>query len=159
MLPSDVGSTSRARRRSVPARSKYTPERVKRFLDAVRLGSTYRLAAAYAGISHETYANWLDSKPEFFAAVKEAEGVAVVGWLAKIEKAANDGNWQAAAWKLERRLPEDFGRKDRQSVELTGKDGGPIELDSDPHKAIASRIAGLAARFGTSEVDSEPQQG
>lgn len=139
------------------ARSKYTPERVKRFLDAVRLGSTYRLAAAYAGISHETYANWLDSKPEFFAAVKEAEGQAVVGWLAKIEKAANDGNWQAAAWKLERRLPEDFGRKDRQSVELTGKDGGPVEINSQG--TLADRVASIAARFGTEGVLSEPDEG
>jgi hypothetical protein len=134
--------------------SKYTPERVERFLQAVKLGSTYRLAAAYAGISHETYATWLDTKPEFFAAVKEAEGAAVVGWLAKIEKAANEGNWQAAAWKLERRLPEDFGRKDRQSVELTGKDGGPVEVTSTG--TLADRVAELAARYGSEGVLPEP---
>jgi len=28
---------------------------------------------------------------QFFHAVKEAEGAAAVGWLAKIERAANDG--------------------------------------------------------------------
>ena len=28
-----------------------------------------------------------------------------------IEMAASEGNWQAAAWKLERRYPETFGRR------------------------------------------------
>jgi hypothetical protein len=48
----------------------------------------------------------------FHDAVKEAEGKATVGWLAKIEKAASEGNWTAAAWKLERRYPNDYGRRD-----------------------------------------------
>ncbi len=35
--------------------------------------------------------------------------------LAKIQKAAADGNWQAAAWWLERRYPADWGRRVVQS--------------------------------------------
>jgi hypothetical protein len=67
-----------------------------------------------------------DEKPfvEFYEATQKAESEGAMGWLAKIELAANDGNWQAAAWKLERRYPHDYGR---QVKELTGKDGGAIE--------------------------------
>jgi hypothetical protein len=64
-------------------------------------------------------------KKEFVERIREAEGRAVIGWLAKIEKAATDGNWQAAAWKLERRYPENYGR---QRLELTGKDGDELVI-------------------------------
>jgi transposase len=103
--------------------TKYTPDRIERFLEAVRAGATFRLACQYAGIDHETYTRWRERYVDFADAVKEAEGGAVVGWLDKIDKAASDGSWQAAAWKLERRYPDDFGRRDRidQTVEHSGK--------------------------------------
>jgi transposase len=90
--------------------SKYTPEVVKRVTDAIKLGATYELAAAYAGIAESTFYDWQAKKPEFSEQVKAAEGTAAVGWLARIEQAASAGNWTAAAWKLERRYPEQYGR-------------------------------------------------
>lgn len=106
-------------------RSKYTPETVKKITDAIKLGSTYELAAGYAGITYETFNEWRKRKSEFSDAIKLAEGTAAVGWLAKIEKAASDGNWTAAAWKLERRYPEQYGR---QLHEHGGKDGAPLTV-------------------------------
>lgn len=91
-------------------KSKYTPETVKKLTDAIRMGSTYELACGYAGITTTTFYEWMNTKSDLPDIVKEAEGAAAVGWLAKIEKAANDGAWQAAAWKLERRYPQDYGR-------------------------------------------------
>ncbi len=91
-------------------RSKLTPETQKRICDALVMGATYELASKYAGIHYDTLREWMNTKPAFSDAVKEAEGRAVIGWLAKIEKAASDGNWQAAAWKLERRYPRSYGR-------------------------------------------------
>lgn len=90
--------------------TKYEPELVKRVCDAIRLGATYQLACHYGGISYQTFCEWRNAKQEFSDAVKAAEGQAAVGWLAKIEVAASDGNWQAAAWKLERRYPDSYGK-------------------------------------------------
>jgi hypothetical protein len=92
-------------------KSKYEPERVEKLLEAIRLGSTYQHACNYAGIDTDTFANWRAKYPDFSDQVKQAEGSALVGWLAKIEAAANDGNWQAAAWKAERRYPDEYGRR------------------------------------------------
>lgn len=100
--------------------TKYTPETTKKIIDAVRVGSTFRLACAYAGISEDTFALWRTRYADFAEAIKEAEGAGAVGWLAKIEKAANDGVWQAAAWKLERRYPSEYGR---QVIEHAGEVG------------------------------------
>lgn len=106
--------------------TKLTKAVQKRICDAIKQGATYELAAKYAGITYETLNNWRKAGEEaqegeffqFFQAIEEAEGMAAVKWLKKIETAANKGNWAAAAWKLERRYPRDYGR---QVHELTGK--------------------------------------
>lgn len=107
---------------------KLTPEAIEKISHAIRLGATYDLAASYAGISRVTLWGWLKKGEkansgkfkELYDAVNEAEGKAAIGWLAKIEQAANDGNWAAAAWKLERRYPNDYGRQ-RLDIESDNK--------------------------------------
>ncbi len=106
--------------------SKYTPETVKKITDAISMGATYELAAGFAGISYELFRQWREKHVAFFDAVKQAEGRAAVGWLAKIEQAANNGQWQAAAWKLERRYPSDYGRT---VIDHGNKDGEPFAVE------------------------------
>ena len=104
---------------------------IEKLEQAILIGATYELAAMYAGISERTFQYWREkaaTAPEgsplgqLRERLRQAEGRAAIGWLAKIEKAANDGNFQAAAWKLERRYPETYGRT-MQKVALTTPDG------------------------------------
>lgn len=90
-------------------KSKYTPECVARIIQAIDMGATYELAASYAGISPDTMTAWKDRYSDFSDKLREAEGRAAVKWLAKIEQAAGI-DWKAAAWKLERRHPQAYGR-------------------------------------------------
>ncbi len=123
-------------------RSKLTDDVKQRFLRATRLGCPVRDACGCAGIGETTYYKWMqwadsdrrDAKRyrDFRDAIKEAEGEATQGWLAIIEKAARDGSWQAAAWKLERRR-DMFVPKMRQ--EVTGKDGEAIKVESQAREA------------------------
>lgn len=117
-------------------KTKYEPARVKKILDAIRMGATYRHACNYAGISEETFSQWRNTKPGFSEQVKEAEGAALVGWMAKIEAAANDGNWQAAAWKAERRYPAEYGRR-VQDMNHDGSITIRIIDDDDPASETA----------------------
>jgi len=120
-------------------KSKLTPETQQKITEAIELGATYELAANYGGVAYNTFNEWMKAgedaptgvKREFYEAVKEAEGRAAVKWLAKIEKAASDGNWQAAAWKLERRYPHEYGRRVTQN-EITGAAGGAIRVEIAP---------------------------
>lgn len=105
-----------------------------KIIEAVRLGSTYRLACNYAGIQIGTLYRWIQRAEQilarieteetpmieeseaiyidFYIQLQEAEGKAVVEWLSAISSAAiEDGKWQAAAWLLERRHPSDFGKR------------------------------------------------
>lgn len=103
------------------------PDRRKRLISAIKVGATYELACGYAGIHYDTFHEYRKHNPDFVEELKEAEGAAAVTWLTRIELAAQGGQWQAAAWKLERRYPHEFG-KTVQEQQHTGKDGGPIQF-------------------------------
>lgn len=118
-------------------RTKYTPETIKKLQDAIGLGAAYKHACDYAGITFETFNQWREHKPGFSDQIKEAEGRAVVGWMRKIEAAATDGNWTAAAWKLERRYPHDYGKTVNEH-QLTGKDGERLGISDVQLTAILS---------------------
>lgn len=117
-------------------KTKYTPETVEKLVTAVKLGATYDLACGYAGISEDTFYRWMNTKPEFSDTIKGAEGAGAIIWLGKIEKAASEGNWQAAAWKLERRYPEKFGRSviDQRNIDLSKLSDDELEKLSQGRK-------------------------
>jgi transposase len=93
--------------------TKYSPERQQAIVAALQAGNTRTAAAAQAGISLDTFERWMDRFAEFCGAIKKAEADAEIHFAEQIEKAATDGSWQAAAWWLERRRPEAWGRRDR----------------------------------------------
>lgn len=97
--------------------SKYTPEYTDKILEAVRLGAPLTHACNYAGVHFDTFNEWRKIHPEFSVAVKEAEASMVKTCLSQIDTAATNGNWQAAAWRLERRYPHEFGRRDRMPID------------------------------------------
>lgn len=124
---------------------KLTPELQARIVEALKLGATRRLAADYAGIGESTLRLWLSRTGPVYssllAAVKEAEAKGSVGALAKIQKAATDGQWQAAAWLLERRHPEEFGRRQILQVAPVREPIAPVVADLE---AAAVRGVGVA---------------
>ena len=116
--------------------------------------------------------NWLkiaqgpDAPPEyveFFEALEKAEADAEVFDIALIRQAAQGGSWQAAAWIRERKAPDRWGRKDASKVEVTGPDGGPIDMKVTlgvDQTAIEGLALALAARqeqraLGEPVVDAE----
>lgn len=116
--------------------SKLTPETLKRLLDTLSRGNTYKLACQLAGIDYSTFARWMQKGEaqtkgeyrDFSDAVKAQESRLVDDALTVIAAAAlgdekKPGDWRAMSWLLERRHKEDFGA---QRLEVTGKDGAPI---------------------------------
>jgi len=132
--------------------TKFTPETRDRILTALRAGNYRETACHYAGISHQTLRNWIlkadtpDAPPEyieFLEAIERAEAEAEMVDIGLIRQAAQGGTWQAAAWVRERKNPERWGRRERTSVELSGPDGGPVQVGVGVHVDVAA-IEGLA---------------
>lgn len=126
-------------------------ETTKKLCDALRGGNYLETAAAYAGVPKTTLHDWLrkgrkgtEPYAAFVAEVEEALGAAETGFVVRVATAARDPrHWTAAAWWLERRFPDRWGRRDR--VEHTGKDGGPIEVIDGATK-VAQKLDELAER-------------
>ena len=102
-------------------------------IDAVKTGVPYTHACELAGIAYQTFLNWQEwgeegKSPylEFLEELKTARAEAVTSRVRRISEAAKNGVWQADAWWLERQEPKEFGK--REAVELTGKDGGALEV-------------------------------
>lgn len=125
-------SDSNEKRTNRGRKGKYTPDVIKRIVDAVRLGCPYKLAAQYGGISHETFYDWIKNKSDFSDQIKNAEAEAVMTRIANIRLAAKNGAWQADAWLLERRHPEEFGR---HIQELRGDTVFKLVVEQIPSRA------------------------
>ena len=97
----------------------FTAKRAKLVLEAVRRGQTYKLAAAYAGVSYSTLNRWRnigcsDDAPakyrKFWKQLEQASGEAALRMIDHIEKAAQS-DWKAATWILSRRHPDQWGQR------------------------------------------------
>ncbi len=109
-----------------------TEERQAILLSAIKKGLPLKDAASIAGISYASLNRWQnkgeeeDAPPEFrnfCNHLREAQSVAVDTLLSQITNAARK-DWKAAAWILERRHPEAWGRTQR--LEHAGPGGLPI---------------------------------
>ena len=129
---------------------KLTKEVFETIVQQVGQGTPYKYACQIAGTAYPTMKTWMDEGMrikdcmeegaetgllteddlyaleanlyfQFFRAVKKAEAECVGRMSLVIQVAAKD-NWQAAAWYLERRVPECFAKTDR--VEHSGSVNG-----------------------------------
>lgn len=84
--------------------------KVQALLNALRLGLSRCTAAKIVGCHHSTITNEGRRNPKFLAKLKEAEGHCEQSLVAFIYAAAKRGQWTAAAWILERKMPQKWGR-------------------------------------------------
>ncbi len=117
-------------------KTKLNDARVKKVVDGISAGLPYDTACALAGITYQTFLNWMRAGEaaesgkffEFFEEVKKAEAIAEAVHIKNIKKAGNDGIWQADAWMLERRHPEKWGRREQIKQEISGPEGEPLKV-------------------------------
>lgn len=125
-------------------RTKRTDERVDAVLRSLRSGNTRRAAAAVAEVDASTFYRWMEADATFRTAVEKAEAEAEARFAARVTSAADEGTWQAAAWWLERRRPQDYARRAQMDVTV------------DVRRLVdkAARDAGLDPKDVFAEVDA-----
>lgn len=110
------------------APSKFTTERAESILNAIAHGCTREAAAGAGGITRVTLWRWIEGDETFRNEVEKAEARAEAAFTIAVAQAVPK-NWQAAAWWLERRKHQAYGRKD--SVEMR------IDLRAEAAKVAA----------------------
>ena len=131
----------------------------ERLVKVIKAGNYIETASAYVGISKNTLYSWLRrgeaekvrrEKGEkgkgsetkyirFSDAIERALAEAEIRDVLKIDR-ASESQWQASAWRLERKFPEKWGRKYEVKSEVMGKDGGAIEIN-DARQKLIERLA------------------
>lgn len=103
-------------------RTKYNVETVTSILQAITDGCTVRDACYIAGISRTTYDRWMKQEPEFSEAILVAEAEYKRAKLKLIAEAGKATNmWSANAWLLERKWPEQYGKRTELDVTSGGQ--------------------------------------
>jgi hypothetical protein len=137
--------------------TKLTAEVEERLVDAISVGATYKDACACAGISYQTFLNWQKRAERedderfvgFLDRIKRAQGQAALVLLAQIKEAAKR-DWRAAAWSLERRYPDSYGRHPRAEP-LSWEDATPrpaSDVTPPSDKETFSKIARIMSEYG-----------
>lgn len=128
--------------------TKLTPTVRDRIVAAIQAGNYAEIAAQYAGVGKTTYYRWMElgaaeDAPEMYRefrhAVESARSEAEIRNVALIQRAANEGTWQAAAWYLERTAWQRWGRR----TVVTGDDGGPVRVEVSAKDALREKLASM----------------
>jgi hypothetical protein len=124
--------------------TKLNAERQSKVCDAIRAGVPPETAAACAGIDESTFYRWLArgrrlEAEALYAKFAEAVKLALAEWetrdIMRIgEAAATD--WRAAAWRLERRLPQRYGRRDRHEIVNGGEAAFRVAVGAEPLSVV-----------------------
>jgi len=85
----------------------------------IRAGTPQKYVASIIGVSEHTWYAWLKAGEnkkrkifvQFYQAIEKAKAEAISRNVMLINQAAQNGTWQAAAWWLERRYPQEFGKR------------------------------------------------
>lgn len=116
--------------------SKLTTELIAKIRGYVAAGNTFKIACQLCRISETIFYKWMgatdSSDPlilELIQSVKEATAEAEAAMVARVRDASRE-NWTAAAWMLERRNPEVWGRRDTIKAEHSGPNGAPLQTQS-----------------------------
>lgn len=141
--------------------------KAKKLIDALRGGTDLETASAFAGLTlnqvvaavaagqaeHDRIEAGLEPNEanadalELWQEIYKARADAVVRAVAQIQKAANQGDWKAAAWWLERAMPGKYGTKSERAypavIEYQCLNGHTIAMTKDLTDASCG-LCGLA---------------
>lgn len=129
----DAALTANRQNARKPRRLRLTGELITAMATAIRAGVRPEIAALMNGVPRRTYFEWMekarrpDARPLLVDLLEQVE-MALAEWeaadvlqIGQAARKAGDGEWQAAAWRLERRLPSVYGRRTQQEVTVQAR--------------------------------------
>lgn len=113
---------------------------------------TVEAAALLAGVCRRTYYNYREKDSKFAEEADQASRWAEAICLERIKQAAMDRmDWKAWAWILEKRFPDDYGK--RQELQVT------TESSSDGTAEVLSMMEQIKSLRNTTDPTDEGEAG
>jgi hypothetical protein len=112
---------------SVGRPSDYRPEFCARVIEYGGAGKSLTWIATELGVTRQTVHNWMATHAEFLDAMTRARELAQRWWEDRGQDGMEKAGFNASVWSrsMAARFPDDW--REKAAVEMTGKDGGPIE--------------------------------
>ena len=138
--------------------TKYDPKYCDQVIELGREGKSKMQMSSIMSVPGATFKAWEQGQPDFRAAMEFAMELAQAYWEDlghdHLREAPGGVKLNAGLWSrsMSARFPATYS--ERAKVEVTGKDGGPIEMDHvhDFSKALLEDL--LSARQADAEPDS-----
>jgi hypothetical protein len=101
----------------------------------IELGLSYSLSSAGAGITFETFNQWMKKGAEegaeqiyvdFAIKIKKSEAICAKECVEYVRETARGGSLSAACWLLERRYKNDYVRQER--IDMKAEHSGGIRI-------------------------------
>jgi hypothetical protein len=169
--PAKPTRPTRKRGRGHPTAQVLTSELTAQMVEHIKSGVTINDACALEGISKQSHYRWLDEglvppgesdhRPACWTYRLEIEAALASykhNLLKNLQSAASNGQWQASAWILERRFPDEFGRKDK--VALSGGFASKPDTPDEPIRLLEVKLTDKRGKppegeaLGDASVDS-----
>ena len=129
-------------------------------IELMGAGFTKVAAAGKIGVSKQTLLNWAKENDEFFDALKVAEAARLAKLETDLLEAPDGPTVTARIFALKNAEPEEWRNETR--LELTGKAGGPIEVEetvrTDADDFVSAMVRLAAAGVAEGET-SDPEPG
>ncbi len=100
------------RTKPIDERSLLTKDVADDLRDKILRGLTEEQACELAGVNYGTYTQWLVRYPLFKEFIRRVKAQVEYDALEYIRDAMSGGTWSAAAWFLERKYPQRYGKRD-----------------------------------------------
>jgi hypothetical protein len=115
----------------MPNVTKFKPEFVELARNYCLLGATDVDLATFFNTTDRSIRTWKERHPEFAEALELGKQVADANVVGALYSNALAGNVTAQIFWLKNRRKDDW--RDKQDVEHTGKNGGPIQVIASSH--------------------------
>lgn len=135
--------------------SKYRPEFCEEVVAFMGEGYSLTAFAGKIGVCGDTVRQWQHDHPDFSVAVKKGQAARTMRLETTLIAGETGPKVTAHIFALKNAAPEEW--RDRQNIEHTGKDGGPIQTEvTSARDILASKLDRLTAGKAASANDSEP---
>jgi transposase len=137
--------------------TKLTPEIQQRIGDNIALGLTYRLAAESAGVTYKTLNEWNQKGQtensgkyyQFYQHIKKRNADAAKALLERLNDSVKAGNCSVCMWILERRFPDEFGRRVYRKMNVVSENHNEtVEIVVNDADILRKKIIEKLSLFG-----------
>jgi transposase len=116
--------------------TKATAETMNKILDGIKAGMSYEGACGVARVSWVTFDKWRKAgeageSEKFIGFLRELRYAEAIAEAEMLKKLKEDPDTKWVAWRLERRFPDRWGKKEQVKQEISGPDNTPIQVVSN----------------------------